>query len=68
MLEIKASNKSAIKHRSTLSDLIQYTVPNTKYTGDEPPPPKKKKNLFTLVKFYYKLTPHKNEYREWHEN
>ena len=77
MLEIKAPNKSAIKHQSTLGGLIQYTVPNTKYTtGDESPPPpppppppkKKKKNLFTLVKFFYKLTPHKNEYGEWHEN
>ena len=37
-------NKSAVKRRSTLGGLDQYTTPNTKYTGDEcpPPPPKKK--------------------------
>ena len=36
-------NKSAVKRRSTLGGLDQYTTPNTKYTGDECPPPQKKK-------------------------
>ena len=45
-------NKSAVKRRSTLGGLDQYTTPNTKYTGDECPPPKKKKNLHRCdVKF-----------------
>ena len=53
--------KSAVKRRSTLGSLDQYTTPNTKYTGDEcsplPPPPhkknakkqKQKKHLFIFV-------------------
>ena len=45
---METHNKSAVKRRSTLGGLDQYTTPNTKYTGDEcppppPPPPNKKK-------------------------
>ena len=44
MLTVGNKNKSAVKRRSTLGGLDQYTTPNTKYTGDPTPhPPKKNK-------------------------
>ena len=46
------SDKSAVKRRSTLGGLDQYTTPNTKYTGDECPPQKKNSSsLRCHVKF-----------------
>ena len=42
VLKIPIPNKSAVKRRSTLGGLDQYTIANIKYTGDECPPPQQK--------------------------
>ena len=74
VLKIPIPNKSAVKHRSTLGGLDQYTVANIKYTGDEcPPPPSKnghtvKQSDCHCETVYDQLTPYKTEYGEWLDN